>query len=319
MPKLSLIMPAYNSENTCIEAIESIIINKSDFELIIIDDGSWDDTFTICSKYAQRDERIKVYRKENGGVSSARNFGLNVANGEYIGFVDADDRISAQYINTLFPLMETKVDVIVFGYKGIKNNKKILSSKPIETRDIKTMYEDMLIYGGNLNSPWNKLFKKSLIHHKFNEQKSMGEDLEFCCEYLKNIQSCIVVSDELYIYTVDSQDSLTKKLDIVLKSVTEDIKVLLDFLAAIEFNKSIIEDKFYQRTEGILANIYNYKSFYDAICCLFEDEDYVDFMIDFHPNKIKNKLLRGFMIRKKYKLLYIYLLCKRLIRRVVLK
>lgn len=317
MPKLSLIMPAYNAEKTCMKAIESIISDKSDFELIIIDDGSKDNTFNICNEYAAKDARVKTYRKENGGVSSARNYGLNIANGEYVGFVDADDGVSEKYMQVLFPLMEKKFDVITFGYSGIINGEQVLASNPIITENVKEMYKDMLVYGGNLNSPWNKLFKRNLIHHTFNERKSMGEDLEFCCQYLKTIKTCKAISDELYIYNIDSTGSLTKHLDMVLDSITEDMKVLLDFVSSIGFDREIVSDKFYQRTEGVLGSVHNYKDFYGAMHYLLDDSNYKMLLSEFYPKKSKNKLLRSMLIKRKWKFLYIYLLCKRCARRVI--
>ena len=117
MPKISVLLSSYNHASYLKKSIDSILNQTySDFELIIIDDGSKDNTFNICNEYAAKDARVKTYRKENGGVSSARNYGLNIANGEYVGFVDADDGVSEKYMQVLFPLMEKKFDVITFGY-----------------------------------------------------------------------------------------------------------------------------------------------------------------------------------------------------------
>ena len=98
-PKISIIVPVYNAEQYLRRCIDSIL-NQSftDFELILIDDGSKDKSSDICDEYAAKDSRIKVYHKENGGVSSARNLGLDNANGEWIAFVDSDDFIKEDYL-----------------------------------------------------------------------------------------------------------------------------------------------------------------------------------------------------------------------------
>lgn len=99
MPKISIIVPVYNVEKYLRKCIDSILNQTfKDFELILIDDGSTDESGKICDEYNLKDNRIKVIHKENGGLSSARNAGLDIAQGEYIGFVDSDDWIESDQI-----------------------------------------------------------------------------------------------------------------------------------------------------------------------------------------------------------------------------
>lgn len=103
MPLVSIIVPIYNAEKTLRRCIDSILSQTfSDWELLMIDDGSTDQSGTICDQYAIKDKRIKVFHKKNGGVSSARNLGLDNARGEWITFVDADDQIISNSLNYFF-------------------------------------------------------------------------------------------------------------------------------------------------------------------------------------------------------------------------
>lgn len=315
MPKLSLIMPAYNAEKTCRAAIESIICSDFDLEVIVVDDGSKDNTYQICKGMQNEDARVRVYTQTNTGVSSARNYGLRLATGEYIGFIDSDDKLSCEYVKTLFRYMKTKPDIIVFGYSNMFRGKRLSGWKPVETEEPLKLFSDLLIQGGGLNSPWNKLFKHSLINNIFNTKKSMGEDLEFCCDYLKQIKTCKTVPLELYLYNTDSEDSLTKKMSIVLDSIINDMKVLVDFTKSTGIDQGIVTEKFYQRIEGIMGSIEAYNTYRNAIGYLLLKEEFANLLLIYQPKKKKNILIHDMIYRKKYIRMYFYLLCKRCVRK----
>lgn len=124
-----------------------------------------------------------------------------------------------------------------------------------------------------MNSPWNKLFRRNLLHQTFNVKKCMGEDLEFCCEYLKQIETCKAIPEELYLYNTDAEGSLTKKLNIVLDSVVEDMKVLNNFAKSVEIDEEIVVEKFYERVEGILGSITGYRDYQNAIKYLLKKKN----------------------------------------------
>ena len=126
MPKISVIVPIYNVEDYLGECIESIINQDyHDFELLLINDGSTDNSLSICEKWKQQDSRIKVFSKENGGPSAARNFGLAKALGNYITFVDADDYVSKDYLSYLADLFEYSNDccIVTCNRQMIKDGK----------------------------------------------------------------------------------------------------------------------------------------------------------------------------------------------------
>ncbi|MEG0087047.1 MAG: glycosyltransferase, partial [Niameybacter sp.] len=118
-PTLSIIVPVYNVEKYLPKCIESILAQSfTDFEVILIDDGATDKSGEICEEYANKDTRIKIIHKENGGLSSARNAGIELSNGNYIGFVDSDDFIHPQMYEILLrEARSSNSDVVICRYK----------------------------------------------------------------------------------------------------------------------------------------------------------------------------------------------------------
>ncbi|WP_407536954.1 glycosyltransferase family 2 protein [Cetobacterium somerae] len=181
--KISIIMPIYNLENYLEKCLESVLNQTlKEIEVICIDDGSTDNSLKILRKY--KDERIKIFTKENGGVSSARNYGLKVARGEYIGFVDGDDFIEVDMYQKLYRnAITNKSDIVICNIKYIfsENNYKIFSENFLGVKKIKTNKELFNIKG----YVWNKIFKKQIINEiKFDENIKWGEDQLFFTETL---------------------------------------------------------------------------------------------------------------------------------------
>lgn len=183
MPLISIIVPVYNAElylPRCIESIEQQTI--TDWELLLVDDGSSDNSGRICDKYAENDDRIKVFHKENGGAAAARHYGIKKATGDYLVFVDADDSIPADSLNLLYSYSnEYDVDIAVGGYTRIFSDQKKdycgLSSKQMSGTELL-----FLLVSGNwrIYGPVAKLFKKSLFKKEFPHIPKMicvGEDL----------------------------------------------------------------------------------------------------------------------------------------------
>lgn len=109
MPKISIIIPAYNVEKYLDKCMESILNQRfNDFEILLIDDGAKDSTPQICDKYASLDPRVKVYHKENGGLSDARNYGLDRMSGKYVTFIDSDDYVDLNYLGYMYDLLKEK-------------------------------------------------------------------------------------------------------------------------------------------------------------------------------------------------------------------
>lgn len=164
--KLSIIIPIYKVEPYLHKCINSILAQTfADFELILVDDGSPDKCGEICDEYAKRDTRIKVIHKENGGVSAARNAGLEIAQGEYIGFVDSDDYIEKDMYEILYKLSkEYDADIVECGFSIVKEDevKPILTNTNIITGD-KLLALHLLAKHWAHCLSWNKIYKKYLF------------------------------------------------------------------------------------------------------------------------------------------------------------
>lgn len=202
--KISIIVPVYNVEDYLEECIESIINQTyKNIEIIIINDGSTDNSGVICDKYSKKDKRIRVFHQENKGVSSARNFGIKNATGKYIMFVDADDYLE---LNTIEALCKHKLkdSLVIFGYNKIYKNKII--EKKENNFNVKTKLEmtRMLFFNDNIGGfIANKIFDKRIIDKNsllFNEELSYCEDLVFVCEYIKYITKFKYINCSLYNY-----------------------------------------------------------------------------------------------------------------------
>ena len=163
MPKVSIIVPVYNTEKYLARCIDSILAQTfTDFELILVNDGSKDNSGKICDEYAQKDSRIVVIHKENGGVSSARNKGIDVAQGEWISFVDSDDWISSDFLSSF----TYDADLMICGIElfGTKHSQQIPDSQHLQnTTEIYTWLASNC-HRGYVPSPWAKVFKTSIIH-----------------------------------------------------------------------------------------------------------------------------------------------------------
>lgn len=208
MPQLSIIVPVYKVEDYLERCINSIL-NQSfqDFELILIDDGSPDKCPELCDTYAKLDNRIIVIHKENGGVSSARNIGLQQAKGKYVTFIDADDWIDSEYLEIMYKLAEDNSVEMVCCTLLRDDGEKSFSYTEIPSEDIKeiSLSDNNFKFSEwySIHGPVCKLVKKSLIDNnnlKFDEQLSIGEDLLFYVEMMKKVETCICISKPLYHY-----------------------------------------------------------------------------------------------------------------------
>lgn len=189
---ISIIVPVYNASTTIERCVDSILSQTiAEKEIILVNDGSKDNSLEVIQQYADQYENIAIIDKSNGGVSSARNAGLEHATGEYIAFIDSDDYYTDEnYLcNMLNCLTENKdSDLAVSGYTFIGNNGEIIVNPPNIKENMDVIAEKFQEYRdkGFLNSPWNKLFKRELILEKFCTNMTFGEDAVFVYKYLKN-------------------------------------------------------------------------------------------------------------------------------------
>lgn len=217
-PIISIIVPIYNVEVLLSKCIDSVLKQTySNFELLLINDGSTDDSGKVCDKYAQIDSRIHVFHKDNGGVSSARNLGLNYAQGNLICFIDSDDWIEDTYLSD-FDFVNNKADLYVQGYKKYSARKhKIISEHYLNTVDIHSNLPQFYIEVEEkhiINSPCFKLFSREIINSnsiRFDEFISFGEDHLFSLDFFYNCASVFLTPKAGYVYFISDSESLTKK------------------------------------------------------------------------------------------------------------
>lgn len=212
--KISIIVPVYNAEKYIEKCIQSIIDQTyTNIELLLVDDGSNDESLSIIKSWEKKDARIKVIQQENSGVSAARNAGLREATGRFIQFIDSDDTISLDFCCKMINIIGD-ADLCVCGINEIVDE-TIVKSKKLdmdENNQQKTIIEIafMLYEADLLNSPGNKLYKKELISDMFLENMAMGEDLLFNLRYLENCKSISVLPMCLYQYVRNPKSATGK-------------------------------------------------------------------------------------------------------------
>lgn len=234
MNLLSIVVPIYNVENYLAECLDSLIKYAGiESEIILIDDGSTDNSAEICDAYATQDSRVIVVHKKNAGVSSARNCGLEIPKGEYITFVDGDDYINCSFSNVIQRLVSESPQLLISGYSLVdEKSRKIKSTEYIrQSLSVSQVLQNMFDYKNGLSlkpAVWNKIYKRNLIGSlRFDEDLSISEDLKFNIEYLKNIKEADIAESAYYNWR-QREDSVTKRggkiIDIV-KTVKTDMYI----------------------------------------------------------------------------------------------
>ncbi len=210
-PLISIIIPVYNNKQYLAECIESVINQTySNLEIIVVDDGSTDGSSEILDTYGKQDKRIKVIHQENGGVSAARNTGLDIAKGDYIGFVDSDDYcVSTMYEQLLGVATKESADVVICTFVGDKKDVDN-SSIIFNGKDAVVEMNRGLLFMGHLP---NKLLKKELISDfRLNEHITILEDLLFLNYVLLGAKKVVFTNEELYYYRDNGESALRNSM-----------------------------------------------------------------------------------------------------------
>lgn len=218
--KYSVIIPAYNAEKTIERCVDSLLQTSQDnIELILINDGSTDHTEEICMIYAKKNKNIRFFSKNNGGVSSARNVGLENAKGKYIIFVDSDDFVKNEYFDVMDEAVRNEPDFVLLG-RCIFDGQHY-SQYLTEVQDQETLIEQettkilcRALQHQQLNSPCYKIFKREIIENnkiRFDERLPIGEDKVFVVQYIMHIITSNIVNRPVYIISTENEDSLSRK------------------------------------------------------------------------------------------------------------
>ncbi len=219
MTTFSIVVPVYNTEQYLQECLDSIAAQSyANFEVIMVDDGSTDGSARICKEYAKRDSRFVYRHKENGGVSSARNVGIDMAKGEWLLFVDSDDMLMPDYLQT-FMDCEEKADITFFGAQLFDKEKDLEKKIPTgrfctDRNDVETVIHGLRCgeLGDLFGWTWDKVMRRSgIVQHdiRFNEEVSFREDDLFTLNYCRYVKTLRVIDKVLYRYRIHDE-GLTK-------------------------------------------------------------------------------------------------------------
>lgn len=206
-PLVSVVVPVYNIQNYVGKCLESLV-NQSytNIEVVVVDDGSIDDSGKICDAYALKNGQIKVYHKKNGGLSDARNYGIRKARGEYVALVDGDDTVSKDFVAEMVKAMDEKIDVVICGFNEVIPEKKTLSGKEATIK--------LLVEQENLEIvAWNKLYRRELFNSIYYPVGEKYEDTLTTYKVLALASRVKYVPKSLYKYKV-REDSIMSTADL---------------------------------------------------------------------------------------------------------
>ena len=320
MPQISVIVPIYKAEAYLRRCVDSILAQTfTDFELILVDDGSPDGCPGICDDYREKDARVRVIHKKNGGVSAARNDGIEAAEGEWITFVDADDEIFPNYLETLTKCSSSDMPICSFiRAKGEEYYYHIIDECVVDFTNCSDynksvlfkMCKYLLLYG-----PYNRLFRKSIIDKfdlKFDLNMSYGEDLCFVFTYLNYCENISYTPKALYIY-YNNEDSLVHnvksdklELNIKLNQKVYDFADKIDYLSIelLELLSTRVFDYYYDRALEILNDLNTSKTEKLAALKKIMSYDALDWVCKYSKNKWFNKKYYNCLISRDAEKLY---------------
>lgn len=240
MKKVSVIIPVYNVEKYIDKCMESVLNQTySNLEIILVDDGSPDNSGKMCDEYTVKDNRVKVIHKENGGLSSARNMALDIATGEYVAFIDSDDFVETTMIEKVVSkIEETNADVCMFSYFTYNGETSVAHARPLdkdeyETEEIRDLIIPMFIGQKDavghhlLGFVCCQLFRRSSIgEQRFkSEREYYAEDIVFDLEFYIRAKKMCVVNEPLYYYRY-VESSLSNRYR---KNLFDKFALLLEF------------------------------------------------------------------------------------------
>lgn len=328
MPKVSIILPCYNVEKYLARSIESALAQTYvDFELLVIIDGSPDNSKSIAEQYAQQDDRVKVFEKENGGLSDARNFGLERAKGEFIYFMDSDDWIEPNLLKDNIKIIEEEnLDLVIFGYiqdDEDQEGKVILSTYvlPKLTKLVKGDTNNNIDshHLGLLGYAWNKIYRKSFLDQhqlQFEKGTSLVEDILFNSQVYQSTSILRFNRKGYYHYLNRPVVTLMKKYyENSLELIVSRANALTNFLLKWGFSETKINEvvaiSYFQGIRYTINNLLNSEDYNSERLRKILKHTLTKKLIKFYrPTNlkdkiykvlIKNEFIRLILIMKRYK------------------
>ena len=232
-PLISVIVPVYKVERYLPRCIESILKQTyTNFELILVDDGTPDRSGIICDRYAEKDSRIRVIHKENGGVSTARNAGIDAAKGEWITFIDSDDWVSSNYLESLYsPLLKGKYELIVglLELRSVRVQSYCYESYEVTPSYLNSSKVLELVDSMEFCGPCHKLFYSEIMRLnkiRFPEGVKVAEDTIFVNEYLLHCEKIFVTGETIYYYNRLNDYSVTRRYPYFEERTHWDVQII---------------------------------------------------------------------------------------------
>ena len=323
---VSIIVPIFNAEKYIGRCIESILSQTyNNIELILVNDGSLDDSDSICLKYSKKDKRIKYFRIPNGGASNARNYGIDKSIGEYIMFVDADDSIENKMVETLVAkLKKYNVEFVVSGVKVIKTIDGSVLEYGLTEKKIVNFKENIdkiihLFTSERINGPVAKLYlsntiKKNNLRMPLNIH--LNEDLNFNTDYLKVINSMYIDNHVLYNYYYNNVVSVTSRYYInryeMLNKVNDNIISFFENLSSKHNNLGEIYYLYVKIVYSSFLNLFHTDCHFSKsekinfISNIIKSNTYSEKIKFAKRNGLKYKLLLGVLKSKNKYLIYYF-------------
>ena len=238
--KVSIIIPIYNTSKYLKKCLNSVIAQSyQNLEIVLVDDGSTDESGKIADEYAKKDSRIRILHQENQGQSAARNAGIKYATGKFINFIDSDDEINPEFISKLLTTFNDDTAITVCGmhYKRLKNktaeNVYISHLRPKRKNESKKAYIlYLLAIDGRMYSSVNKLFRTEFLKNlTFDTSLNFAEDTKFVLNYLKKAKGEIkFINEPLYIYNFGTENSTINKSAVKWKNWQNSYQFLKSWL-----------------------------------------------------------------------------------------
>jgi glycosyltransferase involved in cell wall biosynthesis len=259
MAKVSIVIPIYNVKEYLERTVNSVVNQtEKDIEIILVDDGSTDGCSNLCDEYAIRDNRITVLHKENGGLSSARNAGVDVATSEYVMFLDGDDYLKENAVERLIQVMnEYPSDFIQFSYQEVSDEQKIPEHKTddnvYQAHSSRELFGNLYKLGGVAASGCTKLFKLSLVK-EVPFENIRHEDEMWCTRAFKRDLTVTYISDKLYYYVMRENSIIHSAFNMQKFDVFNIAYERIDVLRQLELNEYICNE--YNRIFMTILTLY---------------------------------------------------------------
>lgn len=319
MTKYTVIIPAYHAEKTLGRCLDSLLSQgRSDIRILLINDGSTDGTEALALEYCRKEPRIEYHRKENGGVSSARNLGLDLACSEYISFVDSDDYVMPGYFDTLDAIGSS--DLLVFDrcHTGgsLRDDTEVFRRLEAMTDTHDRL--ELLMESKKIMQPVNKCFRLSLIRRfdiHFDETLHIGEDFAFCMAYAVRCGTIAVSREKSYCIDVSDRESLSRRYR---PDLAGQLSAAADSVSASIRSSGLPQataDRLLARLDELdsrnllmsIAEDFKHRSFRPAAGCIMTARVCRDFARGFSPLRLgaRHRLLRLLQRLHLYPILYL--------------